>query len=144
MSICVKNDATYTWHKLPYLVAKDDIMWVISKWPRKWVTPYDLGIGTSKAIEGEPKKTIATLTTMKEINKEAQKAYAKESDTVKEKVAQQKEVSTKEMEAPKEKVSTKETEEPKEKGATMSQATIGLDESEIEHNNVEDEIEGKE
>lgn len=76
--IRAKNDAAGTWHKLPYLVMKDDILGFINKWPSKWLTPSNADVGTSKAAKGEMGKTTVVIVTKKDKEKEAHKASTKE------------------------------------------------------------------
>jgi len=80
LSIHEKKDATGTWHKLPYLVAEDDIMWLIRKWSSKWITPLDAGTRTSKIIEGETRKIVAMKVAEKDKEKEAHKVSTNEME----------------------------------------------------------------
>lgn len=79
MFTCTKKDVAGTWHKLPYLVVEEDIMGVIRKWPSKWITPSNEGIGTSKAVKGETGKTTAATIAKKDKEKEAQRDSTKEN-----------------------------------------------------------------
>lgn len=53
-------------------------MGVNSKWPSEWISPLDIGIGTSKAAKGEIGKTITTKVAEKDKEKYAYKACTKE------------------------------------------------------------------
>lgn len=91
------------------LVAEEDVVEIMGKWPLERITPSEAGAGTSKVAED----TTAQTTTI-EKHKEPQKVAFWE------KVAQQKEVDAQEKEAADKAWETQET--------TTSQATIDVEE----------------
>lgn len=51
MSIRARQDPKRVWYKLPYLVGEADVHDIVRKWPREWLHPSDIGVGTSKVGE---------------------------------------------------------------------------------------------
>jgi len=83
LHIHAKKDARGIWHKFPYLVVEEDIVWVVSKWPRDWLTPSDASIGTGTHVEGSTMQTMAV-----EKKKESQKVGTQEKALQKKKLLQ--------------------------------------------------------
>lgn len=122
LQIRTKKDAMSLWHKFPYLMAKEDIVRVVSKQPSDWITGSDVGVGTGKAT----KESTAQMTTI-ENKKESQKASTQEKAAQKKEfVAREKEVIAKDKEA---------------KETMILRVTIDVEESKMEKTPEEEEIE---